>query len=286
MTVIIQLTFGVGGLPLRTLDLQSPSFALSVIPEFGGKIASLRDRGSGREWLWCNPVLPPREPVYGENYIEGLDSGGWDEIFPTVGPCEVRGLGKLPDHGELVGLPWTLEQHSKDELRLSVTGRCAPYRFTRTIRSTAEGFIFDYELVHLGSTPFPWLWCAHPLIAIEAGMRIRYGDSEWHIPDPESEAFTPSAKKFFTSRGEVSSVSVQAVEGSSLTIHFDPDELPYLGFWRNLRGWAGVGATPYFNLGVEPTTSPADLLSDAVAHNLHRVLAGGETARWSLRLTR
>jgi hypothetical protein len=74
------------------------------------KLTNLR-RLDGREWLWRGDQIPLAPPKPGASYVETADSGGWDECFPTVGPCPIPGAPPgtppLPDHGELWSAPWT-----------------------------------------------------------------------------------------------------------------------------------------------------------------------------------
>ena len=91
------------------IRLENDLLSLEILPEIGGKISSLFDKSSKREWLWTHPSLQRRPPVYGESYVENLDSGGWDEIFPSVSPCRLEDGTRIPDHGDLVFVPASFE---------------------------------------------------------------------------------------------------------------------------------------------------------------------------------
>ena len=99
---------------LRVIRLENERVSVSLLPEAGGKIAEFIDRRSSRNWLWQNPHLPMRRPVYGSDYGRELDSGGWDEILFSTSPCEI-GLPdgtqhSVPDHGDLVGQMWKVAE--------------------------------------------------------------------------------------------------------------------------------------------------------------------------------
>ena len=66
---------------MKTLEVGNDLIRLEVLPECGGKIRSLVDRRTGREWMWRNPNLPQRLPEYAQNFERELDTGGWDELF-------------------------------------------------------------------------------------------------------------------------------------------------------------------------------------------------------------
>jgi hypothetical protein len=283
--------------------LENSSLRVVVDPAMGGKITSLRDQRSGREWLWRNPHLEARPLRYGASYVEELDTGGWDEIFPSVSPCLVAGH-EIPDHGDLVSLPWEVIDASANFLEMAVTTRFAKCRFTRSLRLDGESLEIRYGLENRGDTTVPWLWCAHPLVAIEPGMRIDLpqgtamrvdggvrvepGESfRWpHLPglpplDVISSGDPSFAIKMFTAAGSVGEVGIVAPDGR-LGLSWDREAVPFLGLWLNCHAWSGCGSAPYFNLGVEPATAPFDSLADAMADPSGRELAPGESQGWSL----
>ncbi|MEN8172470.1 MAG: hypothetical protein ABFS03_06270, partial [Chloroflexota bacterium] len=42
---------------LEVVGVNTGALSLGLIPELGGKINSLKDLRTGREWLWSNPRL-------------------------------------------------------------------------------------------------------------------------------------------------------------------------------------------------------------------------------------
>jgi hypothetical protein len=77
-------------------------------------------------------------------------------------------------------------------------------------------------------------------------------------------------------------VGLRHPDGSSIELDWHPAQIPHLGLWLNLGAWSGCGSTPYFNLGIEPTTSPHDSLADAVQAGVAMILKTGETRHWHL----
>jgi galactose mutarotase-like enzyme len=279
-----------------------------VVPALGGKIASLVDLKTGREWLWQNPHLEAKPAEFGSSYVARHDLGGFDECFPSVaatrypaGPWEST---PIPDHGEIWPLQWKADAFcdgSNAELRVSAHGVRFPYRFERTMRmSEGEPALrLSYNVTNFAPFPFPFLWSAHPILAVEPGMKLvvplrdltvyssvddRFGrlgtpqvfprlvdkDGRGHdvstLPDPQA-AF---AVKLFGKSPIQGFVAVQDPDRhSELRMQFDPEEVTHVGLWMNFGGWSGVpGAPAYYNLGLEPCIGAQDDL--AIAHHQYK----------------
>ena len=104
------------------------------------------------------------------------------------------------------------------------------------------------------------------------------------IPDFLSPDFEPFACKLFSPAGALSSVLLLHPDGSCIELAWDAAEILHLGLWLNLGAWSGCGSAPYFNLGIEPTTSAHDSLAEAVQAGGAMILHAGETRSWSLRV--
>lgn len=308
----------------QAFALSNDAMRVVIVPELGGKIVSIHSLLTGREWLWKNPDLPMRTPCVGGSYVCEYDSGGWDEIFPTIDPCTVEnspwGENTLTDHGELWCRPWqviapTDGPEDSATLTLAVEDENLPFRFERTLELAAGRgpLAMRYTLSNRGKSSLPYLWAAHPLIAIEPGMAIRLPaktqlfcktglpadvfeeGATFHWPFaprkegnpldlskvPETEA--RFAAKLFTEPLKEGWIEIADAENQeSLRLSFDPAEIPYLGLWLNYGGWSGAETAPYFNAGIEPTTAPCDSLDDALSAQTCKRIPSGESHRWSL----
>ena len=85
------------------LKLDSDRFSLTIAPQLGGKITSLINKKTKREFIAPTSVAYRRR-TYGDRF-EDYERDGADECFPTVLPCEYpdapwRGV-PLGDHGLL-----------------------------------------------------------------------------------------------------------------------------------------------------------------------------------------
>jgi galactose mutarotase-like enzyme len=168
------------------VELRSGGARVRIVPALGGRLTSLEL--GGREWLWRNETLAPREPPPGlaeedvVSYAETADSGGYDECFPTVAGCRLPswagayGNRSLPDHGEL----WTQRPEVAVETdpagpRATCVwrGRRMPYRFERAVQVTAEGEVrMRYAVTNEGSDRMPWIWSSNPLLPLGSNTRL------------------------------------------------------------------------------------------------------------------
>jgi hypothetical protein len=291
----------IAGAPAVTLA--NDAVRAVVVPALGGKIASLVHVPSGREWLWQNPVLPHRSPEYDGDFVRDFDTGGWDECFPAIrgdffpaGPW--RGT-LIPDHGELWCLPWEVVSARDDALTLRVSGVRFPVVFTRTLRLRPTGLGISYEVENLASEPFPFLWCAHPLVAVRPGMELHIPSAigAWRIYsggpflldfDPPHVLPEPGAYAIKCFAPVYGGGDVALVDGDrQLRVGFSGKEMTHLGLWLNFGAWAGApGAQPYYNIGVEPAIGPGDDLDLAMSHlGENGTIPAKGKQQWSLELT-
>ena len=304
-----------------TYTVTNDVISLTLIPELGGKLSSLRDLRSGREWLWSNERLPYRQHPYGASYIEEADTGGWDECFPTVAPCRYplepwRGT-PLPDHGELWSQAWTTtvdEVRGGLELRSEARGVALPYTFSRSIHigEASDMLRFDYRVESQADYDLVFIWSAHPLFAIEPGMQVRLPESArlqvylevapteiqksanlfWPMTVANGERVydltslpdraAEVAFKVWSEPLDEGWASLEAQDGA-LRFNFDPKLVPQVGLWFNAGSWSGAGGAPYYNLALEPCIGAQDALTEAVErYDQYALLPPGGARSWWL----
>jgi len=306
----------VSGLP--AIALRTDALEVVVVPAVGMKLTNLR-RPRGREWLWRNEQIPLALPRDTGSFVEAADSGGWDECFPTVGACPIPGAPpespRLPDHGELWSAAWTssaYEHAGGVTLAASAEGRLLPYEFHRelTLAPNEPVIRLRYRVRHTGDSPFPWIWCAHPLFNVQPGTTLElpslrqvkvdavHGLPELGRNDIVSwpDAFGGSGGRFtFPDRGAWAVKLFGDVGPSGRMILTDPrrgerlemvvrsEEVPQVGIWINNRGWAPPGRQPYHNLGLEPAIGAPDRLDEAVRDwKTAETLQPGTERSWEL----
>ena len=288
-----------------------------AVPAVGMKLTNLR-RPRGREWLWRNDQIPLAPPRAEASFVETADSGGWDECFPTVSPSAVPGAAPgtppLPDHGELWSAAWTSSVYGHADgitLAAAASGRILPYEFQRelTVDPHQPLMRLRYRVRNTGSSPFPWIWCAHPLFNVQPGTALELPtthqvrlDAVHGLPDLSRNDIVSWPGAFGDGRrfvfpddgawavklfGDVGASGRMALtdprRGERLEMRVRPDEVPQVGIWINRRGWAPPGREPYANLALEPAIGAPDSLEEAVLDwRTAPSLDPGEERSWGL----
>ena len=168
----------------RALRLCNDQLEIVIVPTLGGKIISCRSVLSGREWLWTNPHLPQRDPAGQTDYVGGFDTGGWDELFPTVESCLVPntpwGDHPLSDHGEIwrrrpTSRPTETNHDESSSISLRVNGEPLPFTFERTLTLAANEARLEiaYRLTSRAHRPLPYIWACASTVGHRAGDAYR-----------------------------------------------------------------------------------------------------------------
>lgn len=301
----------------ETVEVNTGKLALTLIPALGGKVSSLRDMRTGREWLWRNPRLPYRRVSHGSSYGQYGDTGGWDECFPSVDQCQYPSPPwagtPIQDHGELWSQTAELKIHadaSSVALMTRWQGVALPYTLERTItaRAGSSTLQFAYTVQNTGDTAIEWIWSAHPLMAIEPDMQVlvptdaRFNlrgtfppglvREHTHLAFPlrvgafDLTELPPTnagiALKLWSDPLIDGCATLRAADGE-FRMRWDANRLPQLGLWLNLGMWAGDSGAPYYNLGLEPCIGAQDSLYEAVTqYHLFETLDAASARSWSL----
>lgn len=251
------------------LTLESADLSLTVAPGRGGRIVSLMHRPTGREVLWTRP---PRLdwPRYGVSEGEA-DIQGWDECCPAIGPGDY-GPGpwagvRNPAQGEVYALPWRVRHVDRRRAVLAVHGVRFPYDLERELSLGEPNTVrARYRIANHAAAPFPFIWSAHPLLAVGAGARVIlpgtmrevvvdstdggrlgpvYSAIAWpHARAPDGTASdlaevqpaTGWADKVYIPAVEEGRCALVRSDGLSVAITWDPGAIPSLGLWLDTRG--------------------------------------------------
>ncbi len=286
--------------------LKNRYWTVEVVPGLGGKVITLRDGQSGREWLWSRQgdrrLTPPdREAGFGAGNLIG-----WDELLPNLAADTWQG-GELPPHGELWSSEVVIDRGAWAEgsIRTEIALASLPLRYSRDIYLDGDTLSFNYHLENTGDEAVPYLWALHPLFAIKDGdtlglepqdskvtlqvapglRQLKPGDAfSWPGTDVGLDLTTfelgdvPKAgiKLFMASPEDGAVVLANAASGEALLMRYDVAALPHLAIWLARGVWGGA-----HHLALEPTNRPGESIEEDVATGW---IEPGESREWTLAL--
>ena len=283
------------------LTLENDRIRASVVPSFGGRVVSLKDMRTGRQWLIEGA---PHGDSGGEAIYGAREARGWDECFPTVAPCRHESWpGVLRDHGELWGRTW---QARPEEGSIAAWYESDRFRFSRRIALNRNQLQARYSVTNLDRVPFAYMWSQHCLLAVSTSDRIqldgianpvvadgvlkrsmlRRQPFDWpKVPDSGIDL-----AKVMDSNAELAlKIHASAKDRPCATVHdgrsaisfsWSGLEVPAVGLWLNYGGWQE--GCPVHHIAIEPTTAPSDSLTSAEANGGARILEPGQTHTWHI----
>jgi len=305
----------------NSVHVRNEFIELVILPELGGKISSLRDTRTRREWLWRHPRMEYKRVPHGSIYVAVADTGGWDECFPSVSQCDYPSApwqgAVIQDHGEL----WSqiaefelIENEDNVVLWTRWQGIALPYTFTRkiTLTTNSSRIHVDYQVENKSDQSVNYVWSIHPLLAIEPGMELNLpasarfnvnGFFPSNLGLPEKNLQYPFAVPGlnFPVLPEISAgvaikiwsdplpvgegwTSLRANDGE-LKMFWDTALLPQVAVWMNLGAFGMDGGSPYYNMGLEPCVGAQDSLADAVTkYDLFETLPPHGSKTWWLEI--
>lgn len=266
--------------------LNNDEVELAVVPELGAKIISLKNRRTGREWLWH----PPEGLKLFKNQVRDDFSTsplvGIDECFPTINPCSWQER-ELPDHGEIWSVPWQVDSAAWADgiLRTNIRLGISPFEFERSIELQGNEVRISYELHNLGASEESFLWAMHPLLRLEAGDELELPDSTRELLNGETwvDAVTSTipdrncAKIFARPVSEGWAAIHNQARGDRLEFAWDSAENNTLGLWLTRGGWHG-----HHHLAIEPTNADDDSLAVTAGRKNCGTVSGKSSVDWQL----
>jgi galactose mutarotase-like enzyme len=297
--------------PTACITLCNGSLRVCVVPEEGGRIASLCDTDAQVEYL-LQPGEPYRRPARLNPWdrFEISACAGIDECLPSVGACgpETPG-GPVPDHGDFWRLHWAVSTSDNNSLSMAATGYSRPLLFEKRLRLRASALEIHSSIRNQRDAPVPFLYALHPLLAIDPGdrivlppevSRVRVESSRhdrvgapgatiaWAKPGGAGSALDLSraeaisagtAEMFYTDRLQSGWCGLyRARHGQGICLRFDARLLPYLGLWLCFGGWPEDESRPrQYAVAFEPTVAPRGTLASALESRQAPVLAAHES---------
>ena len=213
---------------------------------------------------------------------------------PSGADLEYWGRDGLTDHGELWFRSWESEQADKRHCLQSVWPAPDGFRFQRgmCVDARAARLRCSYEVENLSGVSMPFVWAAHPLFRCGPGMSLDirrdcpiesvqcHGVAFDRIPSrgcwgdlvdrflclgseagwSHEDLHCGLTLKVFLRTEAGSPVSlIDRESGERLTVSHDGGDVTHTAVWLNLGGWSGDRGDRHCNVGLEPTTYPADV---------------------------
>lgn len=290
----------------RAFLLENNSMRVAVLPELGGKIASILFRRSGLPdfELAAQPErfcyrMPDRNTEFA-----ACDASGIDDAFPTIDPCVLPGEASrfsYTDHGEIWRSPFS-SVICEDSLVLDYESKENPFYYKKIVKLLNGGVRIRWQITNTGREPFPFLWTMHGLVRYEEDMELLYPEeieSFLNVLDsPElgragtkhSASLKPGAGAGWNfhrvpPRSSGTQLKYYAAEKVRdgwcgyfypdsqvrCILHYDAEKLPWLGMWITAGGFRGD-----YNCAWEPSTGFYDGVEQALRTGTLRVLQPGE----------
>jgi len=300
---------------LNAITLESGALKIQFLPEFGGKIASLTYKKTGREFLVQAKNTEYKKLKYDGDYC-AAECSGFDDMFPSIdrvfyNSYPWKGV-EIPDHGEVCGLPWDYSIKNNC-LSMCVYGVRFPYKLEKRVRFESDNVLdINYKATNLSGFDMDFLWAAHAMINAEEGGEIlvpykgqqdatcifsgdeglgKYGQKmTWPATKCRDGRiqklnFTPSKSKegnsykfYFDDKIPEGWCAYKYKDGTTLTMLFPPEKAPYLGIWVNEGSFKG-----YHNIALEPCTGSYDRPDLARLHAQNSVLCAKSEYTWFLK---
>ncbi len=295
---------------LSAIRIENEGMRIIVLPENGGKVASIYDKQKNFELLFQNPKQQFERPKIYSNFAD-FDASGFDDAFPTIDQCSIDVNGQkiiYPDHGEI----WSARFDSViegDYALMTYQSIILPYRYSKRLSLHDKRLVCSYKIENTGKVSFPFLWAFHCLVNYNEDMKLIFPRDIEHVENVcESRRFgevgaiysapvdmiktgqmydfttvpprTPKSMEKYYIKEKITegrcgyyypSKDVTAV------IEYDAEKLPYLGFWVTAGGFRGD-----YNCALEPATGYYDSVPVADKNHSSCVLTPGEKFEFAL----
>jgi hypothetical protein len=303
----------------NSIVVESEKLRAEFLPNPGGKMVSLINKGTGYEILLQRNNEPRSTDTYLDQSFDGVytdgECSGYDDMFPTIDVCNYesepwKGI-KMADHGEVWSLPWEHKMNT-NSLHMSVHGVRFPYQLEKSISFIKEDTIkIDFTLTNNSPFDFEFLWAGHLMINLEEGTKVlvpddckqmttilsigkrKFGDiHNWpYLNDTDGNSYRADIarpaevkgfeKYYFLNKLKDGWCELKYPDNKNkLKLSFPTDTVPYLGLLMNEKGWDDM-----YQIIVEPCTILYDRPDVAKKYGqVSKVKANGKY-KWYLELS-
>lgn len=284
------------------IKIKGEKLTLVALPEDGGKVASITDTKTGREFLCQTVGEKYKRLAYDGEYIES-ECSSWDDMFPTIDPFtpdkgRYKGV-EYPDHGEICRLvPDTTEKDGK--VIFTFRSKLFDVDYVKTISVADDGNIdVHYSIKNNADEPFPYLWAGHCMLAGDDTARVI---TSYSADDKMEMAFGPEGKclcelpvdrlmgykpktgyaykYYYTEPMKKGEFGISYGNGQKLMFTTDEKIIKYIGVWINNGEFKDK-----YNIALECCTAPFDAPDKAVKKGYKAELAASEKIEFTIRIS-
>ena len=284
------------------LKITTKTLTALILPEDGGKLASVRSNRDGFEFLCENPAPTYARLAYDGSYVAS-ECASWDDMFPTIDPYtpdagEYAGI-TYPDHGEVCRLPMRVTREGESAV-LSCASRLFAVDFVKRMTPEEDGALaLTYTIRNRGREGFPYIWAAHCMLQATDDLRV---ETPYPADAPVAYMFGPDGQETFprdrmmgyeagkgaayklyftepTDGGFLRAVYTASGHSFEMDYRDSASAIPYVGLWINNGSFKGL-----YNFALECASAPYDAPHKAMERGYCSVLPAGEALTFTIRL--
>lgn len=200
-------------LTLTSIVLENEHLRAEFLPEFGGRLYSLREKETDRELLYCNPVMQPANLAIRNAWFSGGIEWNIAQLGHTFSTCDdvffaaVKAGGasggkeeaflRMYDYERTRGLVWQIDFHLPEGAR-SLTAHV--------------------RIVNDQPHSVPMYWWTNIAVKEEEGSRVFSGTDEVLYIEPQSQA---EGCEHCFGRGQLPDLPVLPGKDASYSLNFD-----------------------------------------------------------------
>lgn len=292
--------------PTSDITLSSPFISVGIDAQRGANMCSIITPHEPEGWLFYDPDKAAATRDTDLSYDE-VWRGGFEELFPNDAAGTFEGR-QLRDHGELWDAPFSVLHRDATSAQLKRTCVTVPAIVRKTVQLHSAGSRLDltYQIEHIGTAPFDFLFKLHPAMRLEPGDRLLLPGGRVTRVDPSFSAIAgkdgrwpcvPSAQGGMADLSLVPDRNAGLKEfiyvsdlpegwcgvrrsrtGEEIVFRYPLEQLPYCWLFMTYGGWRG-----YYTVVLEPCTNiPKDLAAAKAGGTCARLQPG---EMWDLAVT-
>jgi len=292
--------------------LENDFVSAEVLPGFGGRIWTLSQTSSSRNWIWHHPNVQLARHPLGTGYDDHW-AGGWEELFPNDA-AETVFERALPDHGEWWSQAWSwdLVSDGGDMAQIRLWLDC-PISNTMcekwlTIRDGIPELSIRYRISNRNAQRLFFLLKQHLAVAVQPYDRIELPGGDAESVDAEFSSMVqpnvfswPVSKRKSCLSGDIDMSKVPPASSlaqeflyvrnlldgwcgvfsptsmSRLRMYFDRQDFPFVWLFMTYGRWRGL-----YTVVLEPCTNLPKSLNAAIERGTSASVLPGNYSEYNI----